>query len=80
MPITQSAKQALRKDRRRTVVNLRRKRAAKKALDAIKKTPSKDNFKQAVSQLDKLIKHHLIHKNKAAHLKSQLSQLLSSTT
>ena len=80
MPITQSAKQALRKDRRRAVVNLRRKRDAKKAVDTIKKTPNMANFQRASSQLDKLVKNQLIHKHKAARLKSQLSSLIKTTS
>ena len=76
MPITQSAKQALRKDHRRTIVNLRRKRVAKKTVDIMKKNPNEANFKQASSHLDKLVKNRLIHKNKAARLKSTLSRLI----
>ncbi len=75
MPVTTSAKQALRKDRRRTVVNLRRKRAAKQAADAQKRTPSPKNLQKAYSLVDKLAKHHLIHPNKAARLKSKLARL-----
>ena len=76
MPITSSAKQALRKDIHRTVVNIRRKRRTKQAVDEFKAKPTKKGLQTAVSQIDKMIKWHIIHQNKAAHLKSQLSKLL----
>lgn len=76
MPITTSAKQALRKDRRRTVTNIRRKRLTKRAMDQFKSKPSQKTFKTASSLIDKMVKWNLFHQNKAARLKSQLSKLL----
>lgn len=76
MPITQSAKQALRKDQRRTLYNLRRKRAVKKAIDQMKEKPSPEALTLAFSKIDKMVKYNLYHKNKASRIKSQLSKLI----
>ena len=76
MPVTTSASDALRKDRRRTLTNLRRKRTAKKEVDDFKAKPAAKSLNTAVSQIDRLVKHHLIHANKAARLKSALHKLL----
>lgn len=76
MPITTSAKQALRKDRTRTVQNIRRKRRTKQAMDQYKAKPTQKALQTAVSQIDKMVKWNLWHQNKAARLKSQLGKLL----
>ena len=80
MPVTTSASDALRKDRRRTLTNLRRKRTAKKEVDDFKTKPTSKSLSAAVSQIDRLVKHHLIHANKAARLKSSLYKLLVKKT
>jgi len=77
MPVTKSAKKALRKDRRRTVINKLRKKITKEAIRAFKKTLSEKDFKKAVSLIDRLAKNKVIHKNKAARLKSRLAKLLA---
>jgi ribosomal protein S20 len=79
MPITTSAKQSLRKDRRRTTVNTRRKRRTKRAIDQFKTQPTEKNIQKAISQIDKMVKWQLYSKNKAAHLKSQLSKLATAS-
>ena len=80
MPVTPTAKRALRKDRTRTLFNLRRKRAAKQAVDAFKQAATAENYNQASSKVDQLAKHNLIHPNKAARIKSQLSRMLQVTS
>jgi len=77
MPVTKSAKRALRKDRKRTVINKLRKKITKEAIKAFKKTLSEKDFKKAVSLIDRLAKNKVIHKNKAARLKSRLAKLLA---
>jgi ribosomal protein S20 len=74
MPLTTSAKRALRKDRRRTVVNLRIQRRVKQAVDQAKKDPSAKNLQQAYSVLDRAAKKQVIHKSKAARVKSHLAK------
>lgn len=80
MPITSSATIALRKDRRRAVTNLRRKRSCKRAMDNFKAKLSSKSLQAAVSQIDKMVKWHLFHQNKADRLKSQLSKLLTTAS
>jgi len=76
MPVTVSAKKALRRDRRRTIINKRLKTKVKVAIKTVQQKPTPKNLSQAFSLLDQAKKKKLIHKNKAARLKSQLSQLL----
>lgn len=75
MPVTKSASKALRRDQRRTEINKpirsRYKAVVKKALQK----PSLKNLKEAYSVLDETAKKKIIHKNKAARLKSKLAKL-----
>jgi len=75
MPVTKSAKKALRRDRRRTIVNIRIKRRIKEALKKARKNPDKKTLAQVASVLDRGVKKGIIHKNKAARLKSRLTKL-----
>ena len=70
MPISRSAKKALRVNRRKTALNRYRKALVK---DAIKNVDEK-SVNTAVSMIDKAAKWKLIHKNKAARLKSQITK------
>jgi len=76
MPVTLSAKKALRRDRRRAIVNKGIKEKAKEVLKKVRKSPTKKNLQEASSVLDKAVKKKVIHKNKANRLKSRLSKLL----
>ena len=87
MPITQSAKKALRQNVRRRRDNLKRKEAYKKAvkeyrkLVAVKKIDEAKNYLTKVYQaLDKAAKSNVIKKNKANRLKSRLSHLIARST
>lgn len=77
MPVTKSAKKALRKDRRRTIINKQIKRRLKEAIKTFKKNPSNKAYGLVSSLLDRTAKKKVIHKNKAARLKSRLARLLS---
>ena len=68
MPVTRSAKKALRVSRRRHEENLRVKKALKDAL----KRASKERLNDTYSAIDKAVKFDIIHTNKAARLKSRL--------
>lgn len=72
MPVTQSAKKALRRDKRRTIINRRIKEKMKTALKKAKERPTNQNLALAYSALDRAAKKKIIHKNKAARLKSGL--------
>ncbi len=71
MPVTPSAKKALRnaqaKQARNTVVKAELKRVLKNA--------TAENLNEAVSFVDKAAKRMIIHPNKAARIKSALSKL-----
>lgn len=74
MPLTQSAKKALRRDKRRTLVNLRIKKKMKTAIRSARERPTKKNLTLAYSALDRAVKKHVIHRKKAARLKSRLAK------
>ncbi len=76
MPVTVSAKKALRRDRRRTIVNKRLKRKVKEVLKKTRRKPTKKAVAQATSILDRAAKKNVIHRNKAARLKSRLAKKL----
>lgn len=70
----------MRQDRRKTEKNRTKKEGVKKAIKTFLKEKSESNFKKAVSLIDKLSKTHIIHKNKAARLKSRLSRQLKKSS
>ncbi len=84
MPITKSAKKALRQTRRRTTRNLRRKEAYRKVLKQIRKLLAAKKLKeaealvpQAYKALDKAVKTGVLKKNAAARRKSRLMAWIS---
>jgi small subunit ribosomal protein S20 len=80
MPVTKSARKALRVSERRHEENLLKKFVYKKAIKTVKKAleigaeETATLFSQAQSALDKAAKSKSIHPNKAARLKSRLSK------
>lgn len=81
MPNTSSAKKAMRVSRRRRVINLvtinkykDAVKAVRKALAAKGKEAAQKALSLAFKQLDKAAKKRVIHKNKAARLKSRLAK------
>lgn len=73
MPIKPSAKKALRVVKRKTSVNRYRK---ERLHDATSKVTA-ETLPTAVSLIDKAVKWGIMHKNKAARLKSALSKKIS---
>lgn len=80
MPVIKGAKKKLRQDKKRTERNQKLRNAYREALRKVKKAASEKNITAAVSLVDKAAKNHIIHKNKAARLKSRLSKLLPRKT
>lgn len=80
MPVLANAKRALRKDRRRTIVNKRIKDKMKAAVKAVRETKLETNLPAAFQTIDRAAKQNLIHYKKAARLKSQLSKIVEKTT
>ena len=82
MPITQSAKKAVRGSLRKKAFNDSRKRAMKeiiKKIEKIAKTDKKEALKMlssAFAIIDKAAQKNVIKKNNAAHKKSPLSKLV----
>ncbi|MBI3984373.1 MAG: 30S ribosomal protein S20 [Candidatus Levybacteria bacterium] len=76
MPVIKSAKKKLRKDKIRTQRNSLLKAKFKKAVSQAIKKPSSEAVRKAVQLTDKIAKNKLIHKNKAARIKSRLSKLI----
>ena len=76
MPIVASAKKKLRQDEKRFATNQLAKHAYKKAVREYKNTPSREKIKRVFSTIDIAAKKRLIHKNKAARLKTRLTKLL----
>lgn len=83
MPITKSAKKALRQNIKRRERNLIKKEKYKKAIKEYKKLiankkidEAKEKLNLVYKLLDKAAKTNVIHKNKASRLKSRLTLLL----
>ena len=75
MPVIKSAKKKLRKDRKRELANRALKNLFRKAVKLAEKTPTEGNVRKAVKLIDKTAKKNIIHKNKAARIKSKLAKL-----
>lgn len=75
MPLLQNAKKALRVSKRKAIVNKTLRSKVKTMTDKVKETVSAENMSLAFSSIDKAVKKNLLHKNKAARMKSQLSRL-----
>lgn len=79
MPIIKSAGKKLRQSLKHRDRNRAQKAKVKELVDAFKKNPTAKAYSAAVSALDKAAKKNLIHRNKAARLKSRLSKRLPKT-
>lgn len=75
MPLLKNAKKALRSSIRKAAVNARTRSRMKTAIKTMKDKASKEGLPVAYSAIDRAVKRNLIHANKAARLKSQLSKL-----
>ena len=81
MPIKVSAKKRVKISARRKLENIARTRAYKNAIKVfLQATSSKDpksgqKLSRAIAMIDKAAKTHIIHKNKAARLKSRIMKL-----
>ncbi|MBX4200123.1 30S ribosomal protein S20 [Candidatus Parcubacteria bacterium] len=83
MPITRSAKKALRTSFRKRDFNRVRKENANAAVKSVKKLAATGKKKEALAAfrtaqkaLDKAVKEHTLDKNTASRRKSRLSRLL----
>lgn len=84
MPITSSAKKALRASKHKAVFNLRRKDAISDIIKKIRKLVVAKKIKEAEAMLpsafkaiDKACKTNMLHKNTASRKKSRLAKMLA---
>lgn len=78
MPIIKSAIKKVRKDKKRTKKNSAYVVAVKNAIKKLKQGEGdiQKLKSQVYSQIDKAVKHGVIHKNKGNRLKSRISKLV----
>lgn len=72
MPVTKSAKKALRRDRRRAAINQPIRTRMRRLMQIALIEPSEENIAVAYSAIDRAAKKLVIHANRAARLKSNL--------
>ena len=87
MPQHKSAKKSVRQDKRRTIVNRKRKGILKSQIKSVSMAveekdaeKAKQEYKTAVSVIDKMASMGIIHKNNAARKKSGLWKKITSLT
>jgi len=75
MPVTKTAKRALRSSSKKGLINLDIRKKLEIAIREAKKTKSLEKIKKAISLSDRAVKKHVIHKNKSSRIKKVLSTL-----
>ncbi len=80
MPAIKSAKKKLRVDKKRESANKRTEVLIRLSIKKAQRKPTPKSIQEAFSIIDKGVKKNIIHKNKAARIKSRLSKLLSKKT
>lgn len=75
MPILSNAKKALRSSERKAQHNRLVRAKLKTASDRMKAKPSAEGLSAVFSAIDKAVRRNVVHRNKAARLKSQMSKL-----
>lgn len=73
MPILKNAKKALRSSERKAAFNQQVRSKMRTMVAKMRKSPDQDLLSESYSAIDKAVKRNLIHKNKAARLKSQMN-------
>lgn len=79
MPVTKTAKRALRGSQKKESINKLIISRLEVAVRQAQKSKTTSKILEAISLTDKSAKKKVIHKNKAARMKSQLSKLLPKT-
>lgn len=80
MPVTKTAKRALRASKRKQVVNKRIKTRLEVAIRTAKTKKTVKKIKEAISLTDRAVKKNVIHRRKAARMKSALDKLFPKKT
>jgi small subunit ribosomal protein S20 len=76
MPVTTTAKRALRGSKNKEFVNKLILKKLEVAIRVAKKAKGTEKILSAISLADRAAKKKVIHKNRAARIKSQLNKLL----
>lgn len=76
MPVTKTAKRALRGSKKKALVNSLTTTKLEAAIRVAKKSKNREKILAAITLLDRTAKKKVIHKNKAARIKSTLSKLM----
>jgi small subunit ribosomal protein S20 len=76
MPVTTTAKRALRGSKNKESINKILMSKLEVAIRTAKKSKTVEKIVKAVSLADRAAKRKVIHKNKAARIKSQLAKLM----
>lgn len=79
MPVTKSAKKALKQSRKKAAVNKPVRTRVKSVIANVRKLPTVENLKKAYSVLDRAAKKKVIKKGKVNRLKSRLTKLVNQT-
>jgi len=79
MPVTKTAKRALRSSKRKSLVNSAILQNLEIALRVARKQKGAAKILAAIKLTDRAAKKRVIHKNKAARIKSSLSKLFPKT-
>ena len=77
MPVIKSAKKKLRVDIKRESVNKKVRSFVDLIVKIAQRKPTPKSVQKAFKVIDKAVKNNIMHKNKAARLKSKLSKLIS---
>lgn len=77
MPVTKTAKRALRGSKAKEIVNKITVSKLEVAIRQAKKVKSAEKVVRAISLADRAAKRKVIHKNKAARIKAQMTKLVS---
>jgi len=80
MPVTKTAKRALRSSRKKESVNRAVQAKLEVAIRQAKKSKAREKVLKAISLADRAAKKKVIHKNKAARIKSQMEKLISKSS
>ena len=76
MPVTKTAKRALRSSKRKEIINKQIRTNFEVATRLAIKSKTRKNILKAISLSDRAAKKNIIHKNKAARIKRSLTNLL----
>ncbi len=79
MPITKSAKKALRVSARNYDVNQRVRSRMRTAIKTFVENPSVENLSEAFSRIDRAVKGKMLHRNTASRRKAVLAKKLTVT-